>query len=762
MKQVRVIFLCCVFILHSGILTAAELTLLPNVTSDDLRDVWGTGAANMFIVGGYDTTILHFDGTHWEDIESLLPQVATADMWGIWGTADDNIFSVGGWAFYGLHRGSILRFNGSYWQSLTENPNSLLAWANELRAVWGSSGTDIFVVGERNYILPRLEWIGPVLHYDGTRVYEMETPRSLTGNADLFDIWGLDADSVFTVGTALEDVCVRERCRWRNLFCSCVEYEYYDYASVMQYDGSSWTLHETGVDADLFGIWGSAADDLFAVGESGTILHYDGVSWTPMESPVTDTLLDVWGAGSGSVFAAGENGTVLRYNGSSWSVMDSPTDQTLNAVWGAADNRVYVVGDNGTILLYSEHMDYGDAPDPSFPSMYANNGARHADTGYIRLGDNVDAESESHSDDLHDDGVAFLGSSATQGGPYSLPFRPGQYGAVTVKTGGGPAENCYLHGWIDWNGDGDWDDDGENILCGLQVTAPESDTYEFQVPETISESCIWSRFRLDWNENICSYEGPAAYGEVEDYELCPTLIELESFTALPLDGSVMLKWRTASEIDNVGFNIYRSVSSDTGYARVNESVIPPAGGPDRSAEYTYRDDSVINGTAYFYRLEDIDLDGTTTLHGPVSATPDTPEVFCSAHGSITAASGKTEKNNTGQQLESCFSYLVVKNSGSRTVTVYWHVTDSYIQENTGWRSVTLEPGREHIDDQPSWGYLNLLYGVTRTVETDSLIAFYSDEDYSDLCGFIGDDIDADGRLDLRIESLDVDLLNPCD
>ena len=57
----------------------------------------------------------------------------------------------------------------------------------------------------------------------------------------------------------------------------------------------------------LFGIWGSSATDVFAVGRRGTILHYNGSNWSPMTSGTTTDLVDVWGSSSNDVFAVGDN-----------------------------------------------------------------------------------------------------------------------------------------------------------------------------------------------------------------------------------------------------------------------------------------------------------------------------------------------------------------------------------------------------------------------------------------------------------------------
>jgi len=102
---------------------------------------------------------------------------------------------------------------------------------------------------------------------------------------------------------------------------------------------------------------------------------------------------------------------------------------------------------------------------------------------------------------------------------------------------------------------------------------------------------------------------------------CPTVIELSSFTATKKLGRVIIKWETASEIDNAGFNIYRSESADGEYLKINATLIPAEGSPSGGTVYTFTDDGVQNRKTYYYKLEDIDLNGTSTMHGPVSAVP---------------------------------------------------------------------------------------------------------------------------------------------
>lgn len=107
------------------------------------------------------------------------------------------------------------------------------------------------------------------------------------------------------------------------------------------------------------------------------------------------------------------------------------------------------------------------------------------------------------------------------------------------------------------------------------------------------------------------------YGTVT--EVIGTLIELNSFTASFLDGIVYLEWETASEINNLGFNIYRGSSDTEIKEKINNNIIPSLGIGGTSGEnYTYMDDDSLNPGTYFYFLESIDIDySPSNVHGPV-------------------------------------------------------------------------------------------------------------------------------------------------
>jgi hypothetical protein len=105
-----------------------------------------------------------------------------------------------------------------------------------------------------------------------------------------------------------------------------------------------------------------------------------------------------------------------------------------------------------------------------------------------------------------------------------------------------------------------------------------------------------------------------------DYLRTPTAITLVSFEAIAGMAEVQLTWETASEIDNAGFNIWRSEVEDGPYTQLNTGLIPAQGDADTGASYVYTDTTVAEGVTYYYKLEDVDIYGTSTFHGPVSAT----------------------------------------------------------------------------------------------------------------------------------------------
>jgi len=91
----------------------------------------------------------------------------------------------------------------------------------------------------------------------------------------------------------------------------------------------------------------------------------------------------------------------------------------------------------------------------------------------------------------------------------------------------------------------------------------------------------------------------------------PTGITLEYFTLKQVGRFVELDWKTVSEENNWGFNVYRNTVEDFSTAmRLNKSLIPGQGrGVTGGAVYKFADTTAATGQTYYYWLEDIDLNG---------------------------------------------------------------------------------------------------------------------------------------------------------
>lgn len=78
-----------------------------------------------------------------------------------------------------------------------------------------------------------------------------------------------------------------------------------------------------------------------------------------------------------------------------------------------------------------------------------------------------------------------------------------------------------------------------------------------------------------------------------------------------------IKWATASEVDNFGFDVYRADSEDGPFKKLNASPIEGAGTTDSPSYYQYVDDTINPRKAYFYYVESISMDGVREHFTPV-------------------------------------------------------------------------------------------------------------------------------------------------
>jgi hypothetical protein len=102
----------------------------------------------------------------------------------------------------------------------------------------------------------------------------------------------------------------------------------------------------------LHAVWAASANDVFAVGDDGTIIHRNSAgTWSVMTSGTTNDLRGVWGSSASDVWAGGISGTILHYNGTAWSSVSGATTD-VDAVWGTASTNMWFAG-QGTVLHWT-------------------------------------------------------------------------------------------------------------------------------------------------------------------------------------------------------------------------------------------------------------------------------------------------------------------------------------------------------------------------------------------------------------------------
>ncbi|MBW7842466.1 MAG: T9SS type A sorting domain-containing protein [Ignavibacterium sp.] len=108
-------------------------------------------------------------------------------------------------------------------------------------------------------------------------------------------------------------------------------------------------------------------------------------------------------------------------------------------------------------------------------------------------------------------------------------------------------------------------------------------------------------------------------------ELAPVPVELTSFTAAASVGKVTLNWTTATEINNLGFEIERSYNGEN---FVSIGFVKGNGTTTESKSYSFTDNIDLKGTdEIYYRLKQVDYNGSIDYSDVVSVVLETPVEF---------------------------------------------------------------------------------------------------------------------------------------
>jgi uncharacterized repeat protein (TIGR01451 family) len=92
-------------------------------------------------------------------------------------------------------------------------------------------------------------------------------------------------------------------------------------------------------------------------------------------------------------------------------------------------------------------------------------------------------------------------------------------------------------------------------------------------------------------------------------------VTLLFFKAEDVPGRVKLKWKTGSEFENLGFNLYRSASEAGLRTQLNTQLVPGSASVDGQA-YRFYDETARPGVTYYYWLEELSWNFRSRVYGP--------------------------------------------------------------------------------------------------------------------------------------------------
>ncbi|HVY36938.1 MAG TPA: hypothetical protein VHM31_03360, partial [Polyangia bacterium] len=272
---------------------------------------------------GFIDQVQRWNGVAWTTTFDGFP---STQVQGVFAFGPADVWAVGNGMFH---------WDGSTWADLSPSG----ATADLFSSVWGVGSNDVWAGGDRG-----------LFHWTGLGWTAATVVPPLDVGFDFGGMWGASANDVWAGGGYPAS---------------------HDFLGILHWDGTSWsqvatsfTGFGTGQHGKIGGVWGSAANDVWAVGsvDGGTspLWHYDGTSWTQAVVPALNGVglaqvigfcaADIWAAGTQSAGGAGA-GAVFHYDGQTWSKVDLGISvPLLTTISGVSTDDLWVGALDGTVL----------------------------------------------------------------------------------------------------------------------------------------------------------------------------------------------------------------------------------------------------------------------------------------------------------------------------------------------------------------------------------------------------------------------------
>lgn len=138
----------------------------------------------------------------------------------------------------------------------------------------------------------------------------------------------------------------------------------------------------------------------------------------------------------------------------------------------------------------------------------------------------------------------------------------------------------------------------------------------------------------------------ATNGDARSAESAAATLPAPDTPSVPRPDANTIRWTTASEVGNYGYDVYRGDTPDGPFRRLTEQPIPGAGTTDAPSRYEYVDDTIEPEREYYYYVESISAEGERARFTPVRRAPPktaAPAVDGAAPAAGSAAEGEPEQ-----------------------------------------------------------------------------------------------------------------------
>lgn len=343
-------------------------------------------------------------------------------------------------------------------------------------------------------------------------------------------------------------------------------------------NGDSWTFSNNGIPNGIsFNALACTGNNIFAGGIGIYSSSDNGLSW--FQSGLTGIVVNALAENGNNIFAGTVSGLYLSSdNGLSWSLLNDGLPGAIsfnaltfsgNIIFAGSENGIYFSTNNGTNWTQAG-SGLPEYPDNYFISLAAD-------------GNNI-----------------FAGTFGS--GLYFSSDNGLNWNAVNNGLNGTIVRSVFIQDKYIYAGTSDG---------GIFLSTDNGSNWN-QFNDGLSNRDIRSIAGNNDNLFVGTYGG----GVWLRHDLIAVLpVELNGFSAMIKQNTVVLKWKTAMELNNHGFEIERTKSSSLDQWETL-GFIKSSGNSNSPKEYSFTDFSISNGS-YYYRLKQINNDGIFTYSASI-------------------------------------------------------------------------------------------------------------------------------------------------